>query len=762
MRSDLFIHIRLECMLRSMDKIKASTESKSPVDFINDLISEMTIDEKIGQMTQYDATWDVTGPPTHSDSEFKYEEIALGRVGSMLNILGTEATREAQRIAVEQSRLGIPLLFGYDVVHGYKTMFPIPLADAASWDMQVCKTASRIAATEASAAGINWVFAPMMDVTRDARWGRIMEGGGEDPYLGSKIAVARIQGLQGNSLSDPNTVAATAKHFAGYGFVEGGLEYNTIQLNRNTLLNQVFPPFKASVDAGVATIMNSFNDVDGIPMVANAKHQQHFLREEWGFDGVIISDYSTISELIIHQYAKDRRECALRAFKASTDVDMESQVFRDELKNLLKDGLISEAEINESVQRILNLKYKLGLFDDPYRYSDEQREKVSIGCVDYLEKARDAAKRSVVLLKNESDLLPLAKDASSIAVIGALASDKDTPLGSWRAQADSNTAVSLLEGISEKVSPDTKLVFAEGYTLARGKREFTQKLDFSNADNTSGFEEAIEAAKSSDVTIVAVGEECFQSGEGRSQTDIGLKGAQLQLLKELRKVTDNIVAVLMNGRPIAESWLYDNIPSILECWHLGSQAGHGIADVLFGDYNPSGKLPVSIPRNVGQIPIAYNQNSCGRPTAIDGDPNFVFWSHYEDSEKTAQYYFGHGLSYTTFEYSDFSLSSTEMGYRDEIVASIKITNTGKFDGEEVVQLYINDMYSSTIRPVKELKGFEKIHLAAGESRVVSFKIDWETLAFYGEDEEFKAEPGEFEIMVGGNSTDLLKASLLLK
>ncbi len=723
---------------------------------VNELLSKMTLEEKIGQMNQYSSTWDITGPmPEGVDEQERYRKITEGKVGSMLNVYGVEATRKAQKLAVEQSRLGIPLIFGYDVIHGYKTMFPIPLAESCSWDLELIEKSARIAATETAASGVHWTFAPMMDIGRDARWGRVIEGGGEDTHLGTQIAVARVKGFQGNDLSKKNTIAATAKHFAGYGFVVGGRDYNTTELNTNTLYNHVFPPFKASVEAGVATVMNSFNDIDGIPVTANTHLQRKILKEDWGFEGFIITDWNTIGEMKIHQYAKNLREASKKAVLAGSDMDMESQGFEYFLKEIVESGEVDESIIDDAVRRILTLKFKLGLFDDPYRYCDEHLEQSKVYCSEHLEAAKEAALKSIVLLKNEKNLLPLSKEAKSIAVIGSLAEDKDTPIGTWRAQAVPFSAVSLLEGLQNKVSEDIDIRFAKGYTLSTGVPEFTQVLDLSNANDRSGFGDAVELAASSDMVIIALGEECFQSGEGRSQTEIGLKGTQLDLLKEINKVNENIVVVLINGRPIAEPWLYENMSTILECWQLGSESGNAIADVLFGDYNPSGKLAMSIPRNVGQMPISYNRTNTGRPVNPDVDPLYVFWSHYVDSEKTPQYSFGHGLSYTTFEYSNLELSSLTMKMNEQIFASIEVKNTSQVRGCETVQLYINDLFSSTIRPIKELKGFTKVELEPGESKQVVFDINWETLAFYGPDRTFAAEPGEFEIMIGGNSEDLL-------
>ncbi|MEX2604173.1 MAG: beta-glucosidase BglX [Gracilimonas sp.] len=737
--------------------IKPEIEQK-----IDSLLSKMTLEEKVGQMNQYNGTWDVTGPPpTTGYNANKYDAVASGKVGSMLNVIGAEATREAQEIAVENSRLGIPLIIGYDVIHGYKTIFPIPLGESASWDMEAIEKAASIAAKEAAASGIHWAFAPMMDISRDARWGRIMEGAGEDPYLASKISAARVRGLQGDDLSDLETVAATAKHFAGYGFVVAGLEYNTTEISRNTLLNMVLPPFKAAVDAGVSTVMNSFNDVNGIPITGNAYLQREILKDQWSFDGFIISDWNTMGEMTINGYAADVKDAAYKAVVGGTDMDMETRGYEQHLVDLVKEGKVDEEKIDDAVRRILRIKFLLGLFDDPYRYSDVNREKENIYTEENLAVARESARKSIVLLKNENQVLPLSKDLKSIAVIGALANDKDTPIGSWRAQAVTNSAVSLLEGIEAAVDENTEVKFTQGYTLAVGDREFINELNFAD-DDGSDIPEAVKLAKKSDAVIVAVGEEAFQTGEGRSQTDISLKGKQLELLQELKKVNKNVVVVLMNGRPIAEPWMYENMPSILETWHLGSEAGNGIADVIFGDYNPAGKLPISIPRSVGQIPIFYNHMNTGRPVRrANTNPEFVFWSHYTDLEKTPQYYFGHGLSYTNFEYGNLKLSAKSMKMDEKVTISVDVTNTGDRAGEEVIQFYIQDVAASTIRPVRELKDFRKLMFEPGETKTITFEVTKETLAFYGADETFKAETGDFVFMVGGNTTDVLKADFSL-
>lgn len=721
---------------------------------VDSVLELMTLQEKVGQLTQHTGSWDVTGPVPENNNyaQERYNLLVNGGVGSMLNIVGAEATYEAQRLAVEETRLGIPLLFGYDVIHGFKTIFPIPLGEAASWDLAAIEKSARVAAIEASAAGLHWTFAPMVDVGRDARWGRVMEGAGEDPYLGAQIAVARVKGFQGEDLSATNTIMATAKHFAAYAFAEAGRDYNTAEISRNTLLNMVMPPFKAAAEAGVGTFMNSFNDINGIPATADHYIQRDILKGDWNFNGFVVSDWGSIREMIVHGYSKDLRTAASQAIQAGSDMDMESDAYSRHLRELVEAGEVDEAIVDDAVRRVLRMKFHLGLFSDPYKYSNKQREANNIYTAEHRAIARDVARRSIVLLKNENHLLPLKK-SGSIGVIGALAADKDSPIGSWRAQGESNSAVSLLEGIKNAVGSDAEVEYAQGYTLAAEPRSFARELVFPE-DDGSGFEEAIELARRVDVVVMAVGEDAFQTGEGRSQADISLKGRQLELLQKVMEVNSNVVVVIMAGRPIAERWMYEHTPAILNAWHLGSEAGNAIADVLFGAYNPSGKLPISIPREVGQVPIYYNRKATGRIGNETENNEMVFWSHYTDVENTPQYPFGYGLSYSTFEYSNFTLSSTVMNMNQTVQASVQVTNTSDVDGEEVVQLYIRDHFASAIRPIKELKGFQKVMIKAGETKTITFNINWETLAFYGADETFKAEPGMFSIMVGGSSDEL--------
>ena len=723
---------------------------------IDDLLKQMTIEEKVGQMNQYNGFWDVTGPaPEGGSAEKKYEHLRKGWIGSMLNVRGVKDVRAVQKIAVEDTRLGIPLIIGFDVIHGYKTLSPIPLAEAASWDMEAIKKSAETAAIEASASGINWTFGPMVDISRDARWGRVMEGAGEDPFLGSKVAEARVKGFQGDNLADVNTIAACAKHFAAYGFSESGKEYNTVDIGTSTLYNMVLPPFKAAVDAEVRTLMNSFNELNGVPATGNSYLQRDILKGAWHFDGFVVSDWASINEMITWGYAKDKREAAKKAATAGSDMDMEGYVYIEELAQLVKDGVVSESIVDDAVRRILRVKFELGLFDDPYKYCDETREKETIGNQKNHEAVLDMAKKSIVLLKNDNHLLPLKKEGQKIALIGALASDKSSPLGSWRIAADDNTAVSVLEGMQAYTK--NKLVYAKGADVATEKAEFVKEVKINTTDK-SGFSEAITVAKQSDVVVMVLGEEGFQTGEGRSRTNLLLPGVQQELLEEVYKVNPNIVLVLNNGRPLAINWANEHIPAIVEAWQLGTETGNAVAQVLYGDYNPSGKLPMTFPRNVGQVPIYYNYKNTGRPTNNDGN---VFWSHYTDVEKTPLYPFGYGLSYTTFEYSNLELNGNSFKIGDDINVSVTLKNTGNLKGKEVVQLYIRDLFASVTRPVKELKGFELVELEAGETKTIHFTLNNKTLGFYGNDGTYIVEPGDFKVFVGGSSITTLEADFTL-
>ncbi|NUQ24120.1 MAG: beta-glucosidase BglX [Saprospiraceae bacterium] len=722
---------------------------------IDALLSKMTLEEKIGQMNQYNGFWDVTGPvPAGGGAKIKYEHLEKGWVGSMLNVKGTEQVRKIQELVVNKSRLGIPLLFGFDVIHGYKTISPIPLAEAASWDLTAIEKSARVAAIEASAVGLNWAFAPMVDISRDARWGRVMEGGGEDPYLGAKIGAARVKGFQGDDLAAPNTIAACAKHFAAYGFPEAGKDYTAIEIGMSTLYNVVLPPFKAAVDAGARTVMNSFNLVNGIPATGNSWLQRDILKGRWKFDGFVISDWGSAGELVDHGYAADLSHAAELAANAGSDVDMESSAYIGHLKAAVESGRVSMAVVDDAVRRILRVKFELGLFDDPYKYCDPKREKELLYHPDHQAAALDMAKKSIVLLKNEKQLLPLKKDQQKIAVIGALAADKNSPLGSWRLGSDDNTAVSVLDGL-QKYTKNVK--YAKGAELVIGQATFTMETKINETD-TGGFAEAVKLAKESEVVIMVLGEHGFQSGESRSRTKLDLPGVQQALLEAVYKVNPRIVLVLMNGRPLAITWADEHIPAILETWQLGTQSGNAIAQVLFGDYNPSGKLPMTFPRSVGQVPIYYNHFSSGR---ADPTPH-VFWTHYSDESNKPLYPFGYGLSYTQFEYSSLDMIMTDAAGRQPVTVQVTVKNTGKVAGEEVAQLYIHDKVAGVVRPVKELKGFQKLSLQPGESKIVEFKLTDAELGFYNNNGDFLVEPGEFEIMVGGSSQTGLKTVITVK
>ncbi|UQD55995.1 beta-glucosidase BglX [Flavobacterium sp. K5-23] len=721
---------------------------------VDSVLKLMTLEEKVGQLNQYNGFWEITGPtPKEGQAAKKYEDLKKGLVGSMLNVKGVKDVRALQKIAVEETRLGIPLLFGFDVIHGYKTISPIPLAEAASWDMAEIKKSAAMAAEEAASVGLNWTFAPMVDIARDARWGRVMEGSGEDPYLGSQIAVARIQGFQGEDLKARNTILACAKHFAGYAFAESGRDYNTVDIGESTLQNIVFPPFKASVEAGVRTFMNSFNELNGIPATGNKYLQRQILKGDWKFDGFVVSDWGSINEMIAHGYAKDNKQAAEIAINAGSDMDMESSAYIEHLADLVKEGKVKESDIDDAARRILKVKFELGLFDNPYLYCDENYEKETVGKKAFHDAVLEMAKKSIVLLKNEKELLPLKKSGQKFVLIGALADDKTSPLGSWRIAADDETAVSVLEGMQSYKG--NQLSYVKGANVAEGRTQFVWETKINTTDK-SGFPAAIAAAKGADVVVMVLGEHGLQSGEGRSRTDIGLPGVQQELLEEVYKVNPNIVLVLNNGRPLAIPWADDHVPAIVEAWQLGTQSGNAIAQVLYGDYNPSGKLPMTFPRNVGQVPIYYNYKNTGRP--VMNEPESVFWSHYIDEKNTPLYPFGYGLSYTQFEYSDLELDQKSFSGDGSIEVSVNVKNTGKYAGKEVVQLYIRDIIASVTRPVKELKGFEMIELQPNETKKVRFIINKKTIEFYTAQSKWEAEEGDFNVFVGGSSVKTIDAN----
>jgi len=719
---------------------------------VDELLEKMTLEEKIGQMNQYSGFWNATGPaPKKGDEARKYEHLRKGWVGSMLNVRGVEQVRAVQKIAVEESRLGIPLIIGFDVIHGYKTISPIPLAEAASWDLEAIEQSAANAAEEAAAAGINWTFAPMVDISRDARWGRVMEGAGEDPFLGSQVAAARVKGFQGKDLSSPKTLAACAKHFAGYGFAEAGRDYNTVDVGRSTLYNVIFPPFMAANEAGVRTFMNAFNELNGIPATGSTFLQREVLKGDWGFEGFVVSDWGSIEEMRDHGRAEDLEQAAEIAVEAGSDMDMESYAYVEHLAALVRSGKVEEKLIDDAARRILKVKFELGLFDDPYRYCDAEREKAIVGQKAFHDAVLDMARKAIVLLKNDGSLLPLKKEGQTIALIGGLAADDNSPLGSWRIAADDHTAVSVLEGM--KAYDGNTLLYEKGADVATETGNFVFELPINTSDK-SGFPAAIEAAKKADVAVLVLGEHGFQSGEGRSRTDLGLPGVQQELLEAVYAANPNVVLVLNNGRPLALPWAAENVPAIVEAWQLGTQSGHAIAQVLYGDYNPSGKLPVTFPRSVGQVPLYYNKKNTGRPAAKN--PGEVFWSHYIDEANTPLFPFGFGLSYTAFKYSNLKLSAPAFKPGESITATVELTNSGDRNGKEAVQMYLHDRVASITRPIKELKGFQLVELSPGESKTVSFEIDANLLAFYNAEGKWAAEPGKFEIMIGGSSDSGLK------
>lgn len=717
----------------------ASAQQQTIDQKVNDLLKKMTIEEKVGQLNQYTGDNQATGPITINPN--KQAEIKQGLIGSMLNVIGTKYTRGYQELAM-QSRLKIPLLFGQDVIHGYKTTFPLPLAEAASWDLQAIELAARVAATEASASGIHWTFAPMVDIGRDPRWGRVMEGAGEDTYLGSKIAYARVKGFQGNKLGDLNSVMACVKHFAAYGAGVGGRDYNSVDMSERMLLETYLPPFKAALDAGAATFMNSFNDINGIPATGNAHLQRDILKGKWNFQGFVVSDWGSIGEMVAHGYSKDLKEAAYSAITAGSDMDMESNAYRKNLAELVKEGRVSIDLVDDAVRRILRKKFELGLFDDPYKYSDPKREEKALGNPEHRKAALEMAEKSIVLLKNENQTLPISKSTKTIAFIGPMVKEYKANMGFWAVELPEvnydKWVVSQWDGLQSKVGKNTKLLYAKGCEVT--------------GDNKDGFAEAVATAKQADVVILSVGERHDMSGEAKSRSDIHLPGVQEDLIKAVMATGKPVVVLINAGRPLVFNWTADNVPAIMYTWWLGSEAGNAIANVLFGDYNPSGKLPMTFPREVGQVPIYYNHFSTGRPAKDENSINYV--SAYIDLKNSPKYPFGYGLSYTTFDYSGLKLSSAKIKSSETIKVSFQLKNSGKVTGEEVVQLYLKDKFGSVVRPVLELKDFQKVKLNAGESKTIEFTIDKEKLSFYNNKLEWVAEPGDFEVMIGTSSADI--------
>lgn len=708
---------------------------------VDSLMKLMTIDEKIGQLNQYSGR-EATGP-VNKKQTYILNDIKAGKVGAMLNVHGVKNTRSIQSIAL-QSRLKIPLLFGMDVVHGYKTVFPIPLAEAASWDLDAIKQAAHIAAKEAAAVGLNWTFAPMVDIGRDPRWGRIMEGAGEDTYLGSQIAKARVLGFQGNKLGQTDAVMACAKHFAAYGAVLAGRDYNAVDMSDQQLWQTYLPPFKAAIDAGVGTFMNSFSTLNGIPATGSKYLQRIILKGKWGYKGFVVSDWGSIGEMTEWGYAKDLKDAALKAITAGSDMDMQSEAYKKYLKELIDQKKVAIALLNDAVQRILYKKFELGLFDDPYKFCNEAREREVLNNPEHRLIALDMAQKSIVLLKNEHSLLPLAKTAKTIAVIGPLANSKRDLEGSWIPRSDTTLVTSLFEGLKQKIGDDIKLIYAKGCNI--------------KDDSQTGFKEAIEVAKRADIVIMALGETYDMSGEAKSKADIHLPGKQEELFEAIQATGKPVVVVLMAGRPMIFNTIAAQAPAIVYAWWLGAEGGNAIANVLLGNSNPSGKLPVTFPRLIGQIPIFYANYNTGKPVKTPNDIKYK--SAYIDAPNTPQYAFGHGLSYTTFAYTDLKLSKTMMSANETVELSFTLTNTGKVQGEEVAQLYIQDIVASSLRPLKELKDFQKINLKPGESKRLKFNISKDKLAFFNSELKWVAEPGEFKLMVGTASDQLTVETVL--
>lgn len=712
------------------------------------LLKQMTLEEKIGQMNQYTGNLKATGPLTKEGD--LPNQIRRGQLGSMLNVLGVEYTREYQDMAM-QSRLKIPLLFALDVVHGYKTTFPIPLAEVASWDLDAIKLAARIAAIEASASGIHWTFAPMVDISRDPRWGRVMEGAGEDTYLGSLVAKARVEGFQGEKLGATNSVMACAKHFAAYGAAVGGRDYNSVDISKRMLWEVFLPPFKATIDANVATFMNSFNDLNGIPATGNKYLQRDILKGQWNYKGFVVSDWGSIGEMVAHGYVDDGKGAALAAITAGNDMDMESRCYKNNLATLVKENKVDEDLINDAVRRILRKKFELGLFDDPYKFCNIERQQVALNNPEHRKAAREIGAKSIVLLKNEGDLLPISKKHKTIAFIGPLVKEYKQNHGFWSVDLPGldydKFIVSQWDGLNNKYGKDVEILYAKGCEI--------------EGNNKDGFEEAIAVAKQADIVIMSIGEEANMSGEAKSRSNITIPGVQEDLVKVIHATGKPVVVLINAGRPLVFNWIADNVPAILYTWWLGTEAGNSIADVLSGEVNPSAKLPITFPREVGQIPIYYNYLNTGRPAQNETDTHYK--SAYIDLINSPKFAFGYGLSYTSFEYSNLSLSKTSMKKNETIEVRMDIKNIGKYKGEEVVQLYLRDRVASIVRPVKELKDFKKVNLEVGETKTISFFIENDKLCFYNEDLQYISESGKFDLMIGSSSSDIkLKADFVLE
>jgi len=732
----LFVLVLIIPLLLQAESEQDLSLLKPPMDeFIDSLIEKMTLEEKVGQLAQY-AGGGSMGFNTGIDDKNK-ELVKKGKVGSFLHVLGADFLGGLQKIAVEESRLGIPLIFGLDVVHGLKTIFPVPLASACSFEPKAVEKTTRIAAVEAAASGIHWTFAPMVDIALDPRWGRIVEGAGEDPYLGAVMAKAQVEGYQGDGLSFENTILACPKHYVAYGAPLGGRDYNSAEVSKRTLNEVYLPPFLAAVKAGAGSLMNGFNDINGEPMACDKELLTDVLREKWGFEGFVVSDWNSIAELLNHGVAKDRVDAGKKALSAGIDMDMTSGIFGEEILKSVKKGDISEKLVDKAVRRILEAKYKLGLFDDPFKYCKVEVEKEEILKDEHIKAAKEMARKSIVLLKNKDGVLPLKKDLGTVAVIGSLADDTRAPLGSWKAFGEEKDVVTVLEGIKNAVSRNTKVIYSKGCDIKGNDR--------------SGFKEAVSVAAEADMVVLVLGESDDMSGEARSCSEIDLPGVQKELAEKIVGTGTKVVVVLMNGRPLAIPWLAENVPAILEAWFLGIQSGNAIADVLFGDYNPGGKLAVTIPRSVGQIPCFYYHKNTGRPASDELNQHTA---RYFDLPVTPLYPFGHGLSYTEFKYSKLKIKNKKVKANDSLEISFSIKNTGKIAGSEVIQLYIKDVVASIAPPVKKLVGFKRIYLEDREQVKVNMKMPVNLLGFYNKKMKKVVEPGEVRIMIGSSSEDI--------
>lgn len=757
--------ILLASLFVSSTVIAGNKKSMLPKDegnmdkFVTELMSKMTLQEKLGQLNLPVTGNITTGQAKSSDVAGK---ISRGEVGGLFNLKGVKAIREMQELAVEKSRLGIPLLFGMDVIHGYETVFPIPLALSCTWDMEAVEKSARIAAIESSADGICWTFSPMVDICRDARWGRVSEGNGEDPYLGSEIAKAMVRGYQGKDMSSNTEIMSCVKHFALYGAIEAGRDYNTVDMSRNRMYNEFFPPYKAAAEEGAGSFMSSFNEVDGVPATANRWLMTDVLRNQWGFDGFVVTDYTAIYEMTDHGIG-DLQEVSARALKAGTDMDMVSDGFIGTLEKSLKEGKVTMEDIDRACRRMLEAKYKLGLFKDPYKYCDLKRPAKDIFNKEHRKVAREIATKSFVLLKNENNMLPLKKKGN-IALIGPLANTRTNMPGTWSVAATPDRYSTLLEGLKNAVEGKANVLYAQGSNLMYDAEYQTRATMFGREiprkDDKELLQEAIEVAKKSDVIVAALGESSEMSGESSSRSELRMPDAQHDLLKALLATGKPVILLHFSGRPTVMTWENENVPAILNVWFGGSESADAICDVLFGDVVPSGKLTTTFPQNEGQLPLYYNHKNTGRPLA-EGRWFEKFRSNYIDVSNDPLYPFGYGLSYTTFSYSDMKLSNSKMDANGNIIASIVVKNTGNYDADEVVQLYIRDVVGSITRPVKELKGFKRIHLKKGESQVVEFTITPEMLKFYDYDLNYVCEPGDFDVMIGPNSKDVTKLGFTL-